>query len=697
MIEGFALGGLSFAQGGGAGLPSSLSSIASFWANLLRGFGIPLGAFPVGVVLGYILYRAVRMVRQRGRTADARTAEQEFIPTGWVDGRLWTTEGSRPVRIPSLRHHPSTAPPRSIRFVVALALIFVAFASAFLLLYPHIFGPYDHLVGYVGQVLYWPLGWPGVFGTGQTPLVYDYIFPMYLALLLSWPIAATLAPNRVSLPPSRRWMIAGLLVLYVSVELVIDALFFTVPGQSVRNFSLIVRALAGGVFLTMVMYCTFALPGPLLRLPKKLPRDRGAVLRFFGFGVLAIAIGALALYSFSLYLQFHGIVPVFTVLLLLPAVTVPIWALLNRPFFFRYLKQHPLPSLEEFHPPVSIIIPAFNEEADIRDAILSADRAAASYPGPVAIVVGNDGSTDRTSEVARQAIAELDHSVGVVLDLPHGGKSSALNGALRVAPGEIIVRLDADSRISDVTGFGPAVRYFANPEIGGVQGQIHPRQKDHWPRKLRAMEIAWQHLFLRPGSMSARAAEVIDGAFSVFRRKDLLALNGWIPWNGEDTEISIRLQRLGYRIVIALDAQGYEDVPARYAPLRKQRIRWTRGGVFANARNYPAIFSGAIEFGGLAILFYYLLVLRAGARALVFVYLGLLTVFLGVPGIVHAAYLLLALLLLRSIPLAYFLIRMRRYDALPWIPAWPVLGIVKAVYRFEAFGTILFGAAPEFY
>jgi cellulose synthase/poly-beta-1,6-N-acetylglucosamine synthase-like glycosyltransferase len=681
----------------GSGLVTVLHSIGAFWHDLFQRFGFPLGALPVGVALGYIVYRMVRRVRHQGLVRSREWAREEFVPTTSIEAHLYWVNGDRTVRVPSLEHNPSTAPPRSLRFVIALLLIFAAVASTFLLLYARIFDPYDHVVGFVGTLLYWPQPWPGVYGTGQTPLVYDYIFPMYLALIISWPVAATLAPNRVALPASRRWSIVGIFALYVGVELVIDAVFFTVPGLSVRNLSLIVRALTGGVFLTMIMYCTFSLPAPLARVPRRVPRDRRALWTFFGFGVVAVAIGVVALYYFSLYLQLHGILPVFTVLLLLPAVTVPIWALLNRPFYFRYLRRHPLPTLEEYHPSVSVIIPAFNEEEEIRDAILSADRAAAHYPGPATIVVGNDGSTDRTLEIARATIAELRYTGGMVLDLPHGGKSSALNGALRVAPGEVIVRLDADSRISEETGFGPAVRYLANPEIGGVQARIYPRQKDGWPRKLRAMEIAWQHLFLRPGAMATRAAEVIDGAFSVFRRTDLIALNGWIPWNGEDTEISIRLQRQGYRICLALDAQGFEDVPPRYSSLRKQRIRWTRGGVFANSRNYPALFSGTLEFGGLAVLFYYLLVLRAGARALVFVYLALLTVFLGVPGIFHAFYLLLALLVLRSIPLAYFLVRMRRFDALPWIPAWPVLGIVKTVYRFEAFGTILFGAATEFY
>lgn len=691
--------GVTRATLGVSGLFAALGpAIVTFWVDLFRRLGIPIGALPVGIVVGYLIYRTIRMVRRRAARTPTGGPGVDFAPTGSVRAVVWTAEGSRSAQIPSLTHFPSTAPPRSFRFVLSLVGVFTVTAAILLLFFPRIFTPYDRLVGLMGTVLYWPQAWPGVYGTvSRTPLVYDFIFPMYLALLVSWPVAATLAPNRLSLPASRRALMVGIFFLYLTVELIVDALFFTVPGLTVRNLSLVVRAVVGGAFLTMMMYCTFALPLPLARVPRKLPRDRAAIWRFFGFGVLAVGAGGLFLYYFSRYLELHGILPVFTVLLLLPAVSIPLWALLNRPFYFRYWKRHPLPTLEEFHPSVSIVIPAFNEEADIREAILSADRASARYPGPVSIVVGNDGSTDRTSEIARQTILELRHAKGVVADLPHGGKSSALNAALYLADGEVIVRLDADSRISEATGFGPAVLYLANPEIGGVQGLIHPRQKDGWPRKLRAMEIAWQHLFIRPGAMASRAAEVIDGAFSVFRRKDLVELNGWIPWNGEDTEISIRLQRLGYRICLAFEAQGYEDVPPRYAPLRKQRIRWTRGGVFANSRNYPALFSGTIEFGGLAILFYYLLVLRAGARSLVFVYLTLLTVLLGVPGILHAAFLLLALLLLRSVPLVYFLIRMRRFDALPWIPAWPVLGVVKSIFRFEAFGTILYGAAPEFY
>ncbi len=658
--------------------------------------GIPLGAIPVGFGLGYTLYRAIRFLRTRGTVPIHPGPEATETRSVEVDVWTATEHTTESVQLPT--HSGSTPVPRDNRFSLTLLLIFAGLASALLLFYHQFFGPYDRLVGWVGAAIYWPQPWPGVYTPAVgPPLVYDYIFPMYIALTITWLLANGLRTGKGRLPAARWALGVGLLLLYVAVELVIDSLFFTIPGDPVRNLSLVVRALTGGIFLTLVMYCTFSFPDPLPRVRARFARDRRALFLFLGLGAVAILIGGLAIYYFSILLALNGIIPAFTALLLLPAVAIPIWVVMVRPFYFRQRRRHPLPTLAEYHPSVTIVVPAYNEESEIRDAIIAADLAAANYPAPVSIVIGNDGSTDRTSVVAREAIAQLRHMTGTVVDLPHGGKSSALNGALALATGEIVIRCDADTRISAETGFGPAVSYFSDPEVGGVQGQLQPRQRTGWTRKLRAMEIAWQHLFLRPAGMGARAAEVLDGAFSLFRRRDLVDLGGWQPWNGEDTEISIRLQRMGYRVCLAFEAIAYEDVPPTYGTIRRQRIRWTRGGIFANARHYPAIFSPTPEFGGLAVLFYYLLVLHAGARSLVYVYLTLLAIFLGLPGIFHAFYLLIVLIALRAIPLAYFLVRMRRYDVLPWILAWPFLGIVKAIYRFEGFGTVRYGAATEFY
>jgi cellulose synthase/poly-beta-1,6-N-acetylglucosamine synthase-like glycosyltransferase len=345
---------------------------------------------------------------------------------------------------------------------------------------------------------------------------------------------------------------------------------------------------------------------------------------------------------------------------------------------------------------VSIIIPAYNEETNIAATIAAADRASALYPGPVEILVANDGSTDRTFTFARAAIGRLQHAAGAVVDLPHGGKSNALNGALRVARGEILIRCDADTRLSGQLGFAQMIPHFADPDVGGVQGLILPLQSRGWTRKLRFMEIAWNHLFLRRALMATRTTQVVDGAFCAFRRRDLLAVGGWVSWNGEDTEITLRLERVGYNMRFETRTGAFEDVPPNYAALKKQRVRWNRGGFFAHRRHFGAIFSDSVEYGGIAMLFWFLLFIRGGLRSLIYVYAILVTVLLGIPTFYHLLIIVGLLLLPRALVIGYYLVRLRRWGYLPWLPIWPVAGAIKQFFTMEAFGTMLPGSSPEF-
>ncbi|MCI4355003.1 MAG: glycosyltransferase, partial [Thermoplasmata archaeon] len=512
-----------------------------------------------------------------------------------------------------------------------------------------------------------------------------YIFPMYLAAMAALAIAGGLLYRRPALPPYRGLWALGLIFLYVGVEVVLDAVFFTVPGESVRNLAIVVRTMTGGVFLAGLVFCTLVLPTPQ-RVKARFPRDSAALVRFFGTGLLAIAFAAIAIVLVDRSFADAALLLPFTLLLLLPLVTLEAFIAINRPLYFRQLRRRPVPPVSVYHPPVSILMPAYNEERWIAEAIRHADAAAGKYPGPVEIIVGNDGSTDRTSERARQAIAGLKHARGTVVDLPHAGKSNGLNGALALATGDIVIRLDADTFVSERLGFSAIIPHFADPEVGGVQGAIHPRQRTGWTRKLRALEIAWGHYFQRPAVMGARSGEVIDGLFSAFRRKDLVALGGWVPWNGEDTELSMRIQRLGYRIRIEFGARAYEDVPENYEMLRRQRVRWARGMLMANGQHYPSLVGKTPEFVGLGVLLWFLTFARSGVRSLVYVFLVLLFLILGVHALIDVAYLLLLALVIRAVPLAYFLVKMDRWDMLAWIPFFPIASVIKQSFRFEAFG-----------
>lgn len=679
------------------------SSFAQWAYNGLRYLHLPVGALLVGIGLGLLAYAVVVSLEAIPAASGTGTIQVSVLDEKG-DGsaspapevRVFSKDGSRVVRMQGAGEHRPVTGRRALRFVVWLTLGFALISVPLLLFYPIIFAYYDQLVAQAGTFLYWPLTWPGVYAVGRTALVVpDYIFPMYLALMAAFVVATGIAFNRPRYTPRRRRRALLTILVYIGVEIVIDALFFTVPGATLRDVALLVRVLTGGLFMALLTFCVFYLPPPQKVTPR-FPRDQRATALFLGLGVTTVVISGVALALLTLFVSAHGIATGFTILLLLPVLTLPVYSALARPLYFRRRRRRPLPSVNDYHPPVSIVIPAYNEAEHIVQAIRSVDVASADYPGSVQIVVGNDGSTDRTLELAREAIEHLEHATGLVVDLPHGGKSNALNGALALATGEIVLRLDGDTVIASPPGFAAIIPHFADPEVGGVQGAIHPRQREGWTRKLRALEIAWMHYMLRPATMATRTSEVLDGLFSAFRRKDLVELGGWVPWNGEDSEISMRVQRLGYRIEMEFGALALEDVPANYDALRRQRVRWARGILMANGQHFGALLGPTPEFAGLGILFWLLLVIRSGVRSLVYVYLFVLILILGVPGLVYTAELLLIATVIRAVPIAYFLVKMRRRDVLPWIPFFPIANIVKQNFRFEAFGTLGPGAAAEY-
>ena len=671
--------------------------------------GVPFGALFVGAGFGLLLYAVARSLEAVPRRPAPGTVRLSLTPEVAGDAvppalpgspaipvRVYSNSGERVFRMNSEGTSTPVVGGRALRFVAVLGGAFTVLSVLILLRYATIFAAYNRIVAGAGELLYWPIRWPGIYSVSSAALaVPDYVFPMYLAFMGAFLLATGLLLNRPRHTRRRRWRALATVLAYIAVEVTLDAIFFTVPGETLRNLALLIRVFAGGLFLGLLAFTAFYLPPPCDVRPL-VPRERSAIGRFLAICAVSVGIAVVAVLGTSALLGVVGIALVFTLLLLVPILSLVSYTLVGHVVYARALERSPRPPLSVFHPSVSIVIPAYNEEVNIAQCIRSADLAAGRYPGPVEIIVGNDGSSDGTLEIAREEIRRLEHSVGFVVDLPHGGKSNALNGALALATGDIVLRLDGDTVISEETGFGPMISHFADPRVGGVQGAIHPRQRTGWTRKLRALEVAWQHYLLRPASMGARSAEVIDGLFSAYRRRDLVSTGGWVPWNGEDTEMSIRIQRLGYLVRIEFGAIAFEDVPANYDALRKQRVRWTRGIIMANGQHYGALLGATPEFAGLGVLFWFLLWVRSGVRSLVYVYLLALFVILGVPGLIDAAILLGLAAAVRAVPIGYYLKRMGRLDILPWIPFFPIGSILKQNFRFEAFGTLGPGAAAEY-
>jgi cellulose synthase/poly-beta-1,6-N-acetylglucosamine synthase-like glycosyltransferase len=240
--------------------------------------------------------------------------------------------------------------------------------------------------------------------------------------------------------------------------------------------------------------------------------------------------------------------------------------------------------------PVGILVPARNEEGLIGDCVRAIDEAVADYPEQCTVYVVENGSTDRTLEEARAAIREARHVRGVLLQCESKGKAFALNYGLRHVTEEIVLRIDADTLVTRSVLFG-LIRHFGDPSVGGASGMPLPRVQESWICRMRALEVYYQVGFKRAGYNAVDAIGVLPGALVAYRRDLLVKLNGFAEGvNGEDADMTVRVGRLGYRIVSDASVRAYTEMPSTFAYLREQRMRWARGTYHMLARNKSGIY-----------------------------------------------------------------------------------------------------------
>src|SRR6266851_7783209 len=240
--------------------------------------------------------------------------------------------------------------------------------------------------------------------------------------------------------------------------------------------------------------------------------------------------------------------------------------------------------------PVGILVPARNEEGLIGDCVRAIDDAVADYPEQCTVYVVENGSTDRTLEEARAAIREARHVRGVLLQCGSKGKAYALNYGLRHVTEEIVLRIDADTLVTRSVLFG-LIRHFGDQSVGGASGMPLPRVQSSWICRMRALEVYYQVGFKRAGYNAVDAIGVLPGALVAYRRDLLVKLNGFAEGvNGEDADITVRVGRLGYRIVSDASVRAYTEMPSTFAYLREQRMRWARGTYHMLARNKSGIY-----------------------------------------------------------------------------------------------------------
>ena len=225
-------------------------------------------------------------------------------------------------------------------------------------------------------------------------------------------------------------------------------------------------------------------------------------------------------------------------------------------------------------PPVTIIVPVFNEEAVIAPAIRSLLEL--RYP-ELHVIVVDDGSTDRTLERATALEGRYGHSTIRVVGKRNGGKASALNFGIALATTEFILCMDGDSRLHpDTLRF--AMRHFIDPRVGAVAGNVKVVNRDNLWTRLQALEYVEGLNTVRRAQGFLRVVNIIPGPIGVFRRDALVRVGGYdTDTFAEDADLTLKLLTAGWHLSYEERAIAYTEAPEHYLDLVKQRYRWTRG------------------------------------------------------------------------------------------------------------------------
>ena len=269
-------------------------------------------------------------------------------------------------------------------------------------------------------------------------------------------------------------------------------------------------------------------------------------------------------------------------------------------------------------PPVTIILPAYNEEKTIVQSVRS--LLSIRYPEYELIVV-NDGSKDKTLELLKKVfnlkktdyvfrksieteevrdiyISDSFKSL-IVIDKKNGGKADALNSGINVSKYPYFCAIDADTVLGEDALVKLIHPFIDDPErtiaVGGVVKAANGCQFHHGrlldeslPRNLlvllQMIEYARSFFMGRIGLAAINSLLIISGAFGLFKKDEVIKVKGYKKRSlGEDMMLVMKLhkhkrkEKKKYRITFVPDTVSWTEMPSKLRILKKQRVRWQMG------------------------------------------------------------------------------------------------------------------------
>jgi len=261
-------------------------------------------------------------------------------------------------------------------------------------------------------------------------------------------------------------------------------------------------------------------------------------------------------------------------------------------FVYRFFRVEAPPAIEKYEP-VTIVVPAYNEEGVLEGCIehlLEVD-----YPEAFLeiMIVYEPDCSDRTGEIA-VSLAERYENVSAIENhgVYQGTKAGALNLAREYATGSIIGVYDADHHVEKGVVRRSVGWFNLDERIGAVDGSCSVRNRGYdLGTRFIGCEIATGIDLMRFIEDQIMDSHFIYGSNFFIRREVLDELGGFDQGVvGEDKEMGMHLIDHGYRIKLDLGMRSWEQVTTGFRAWWNQRKRWDRGRFQILSKYLPNLF-----------------------------------------------------------------------------------------------------------
>lgn len=242
--------------------------------------------------------------------------------------------------------------------------------------------------------------------------------------------------------------------------------------------------------------------------------------------------------------------------------------------------------------PVSVLLIGFNEADGLRRSLVSLREQTHRN---LQIIVVDDGSTDGMGEAAMEMLRQgmVDHLFRAGT---RGGKVSGLNLALHYCRHDIILILDIDTSFDRDAVSKLIAPLVADPDVGAVSGDLQVRNvNESVLTRLQAIEYYSNITVGRQFTSMMDWLMIVSGAFGAFRRQAIDQVGRWDVGPGDDSNITVKVRRAGWKVVFVPEAWAMTNVPATHAALWRQRKRWSRSLIRHRLRKWKVVFNPFVD------------------------------------------------------------------------------------------------------